>query len=128
MIEPGIKGRREWTVTEEMTATHIGSGPVRVFATAMMIALMEKACMSSVEPFLEEGQQTVGTHVDVSHVSATPVGMKVWSESTLVEVDRRKLVFRVAAYDEKGLIGEGVHERFLIDTAKFLAKTGAKNG
>ena len=126
MLETGVKGRQERMVTEESTATHLKSGPVTVYATAMMIALMEKTCMSSVEPFLADGSQTVGTLVNVSHVSATPVGMRVWCESELVEVDGRRLVFRVSAYDETGLIGEGTHERFVIETERFLAKTRAK--
>lgn len=126
MISTGITGNQEIVVTDELTAAHIGSGLVRVFATPMMIALMEKTCATSVEPYLEEGQGTVGTHVDVSHCSATPVNMKVRCESELVEIDRRRLVFKVAAYDERGLIGEGRHERFIIDSAKFQAKIDAK--
>lgn len=126
MIELGIKGRQEEIVTEELTASHIGSGTVRVFATPMMIALMERTSRLSVKPYLEEGQETVGTKVNVSHVSSTPVGLKVWCESEVVEIDRRRIVFKVAAYDEKGLIGEGTHERFVIDVAKFQAKTEEK--
>lgn len=126
MIEIGIKGHKEQVVTEELTAAHIGSGLVKVFATPMMIALMESTCASSVEAVLEAGQGTVGTHVDVSHCAATPVGMRVHCDSELVEIDRRRLVFKVAAYDERGLIGEGRHERFIIDSAKFQAKIDAK--
>ncbi len=122
MIDKGIKGRREQTVTPEMSAARIGSGLVEVFATPMMVALIEQTCLESVLPQLEEGQGTVGTLVNVSHVSATPVGMRVWCESELVEVDRRRLVFKVKAYDECGLIGEGTHERFIIDNAKFMEK------
>lgn len=122
MLETGIKGRIEDVVREETTAGHIGSGAVRVFATPMMIALMERTCRTSVKPYLDESQETVGTHVNVSHVSATPVGMKVRCESELIEIDRRRLVFKVAAYDEKGLIGEGLHERFVIDVERFKAK------
>ena len=105
MLEKGIKGRLDSVVTYEMTADYIGSGMVKVFATPMMIALMEKTCRLSVAPHLEEGQGTVGIHVNVSHVSATPQGMKVWAESELTEIDRKRLVFKVAAYDERGLIG-----------------------
>ena len=122
----GIKGRQDSIVTEEKSAISIDSGKVRVFATAMMIGLMEKTCLESVEPFLEAGQGTVGTHVNVSHCSATPIGMKVYAESELVEIDRRRLVFKVAAYDERGLIGEGFHERFIIVTDKFQSKTDSK--
>ena len=126
MIEIGIKGRLEQTVTPEMSAARVGSGLVEVFATPMMIALMEKTCNESVLPCLDEGQGTVGTHLDVAHSAATPVGMRVWCESELVEVDRRRLVFKVKAFDECGLIGEGTHERFIIDTAKFAAKVYSK--
>ena len=126
MIEIGIKGRLEQTVTPEMSAARVGSGLVEVFATPMMIALMEKTCNESVLPHLDEGQGTVGTHLDVAHSAATPVGMRVWCESELVEVDRRRLVFKVKAFDECGLIGEGTHERFIIDTAKFAAKVYSK--
>ena len=126
MIDKGIKGRREQTVTPEMSAARIGSGLVEVFATPMMVALIEQTCLESVLPQLEEGQGTVGTLVNVSHVSATPVGMRVWCESELVEVDRRRLVFKVKAYDECGLIGEGTHERFIIDSAKFMEKINNK--
>lgn len=126
MLEKGIKGRQEDVVTMELTASHIGSGTVRVLATPMMIALMERTSRLSVRPYLAQGQETVGTHVDVSHVSATPVGMKVWCECELIEIDRRRLVFKVAVYDEKGLVGEGTHERFIIDVARFQAKTEDK--
>lgn len=126
MIAIGLKGHLEQTVTEEVTADRIGSGLVKVFATPMMIALIEQTCNESVVPYLDEGQGTVGTHVDVSHCAATPVGMRVWCDSELVEVDRRRLVFDVKAYDECGLIGEGRHERFIIDSAKFQNKIDAK--
>jgi len=127
MIDKGIKGRLEQTVTAEMSAARVGSGLVDVFATPMMVALIEQTCYESVLPHLDEGQGTVGTLVNVSHVSATPIGMRVWCESELVEVDRRRLVFKVKAYDECGLIGEGTHERFIIDTAKFMDKLKAKS-
>ncbi len=126
MLQTGIKGRQDDVVTEDKLARNVGSGLVRVYATAMMIALTEKAAVLSVEPFLEEGQGTVGTLVNMSHVSATPLGMKVWAETELVEIDRRKLTFKVAAYDERGLIGEGTHERFIIDNRRFQEKAESK--
>ena len=113
-------------VTPDLTADRIGSGLVQVFATPMLVALMEQTCNESVTPLLEAGQGTVGTHIDISHSAATPVGMKVWCDSELVEVDRRRLVFTVKAFDECGPIGEGRHERFIIDSAKFQAKIDAK--
>ena len=126
MVEIGIKGRLEETVTPEMSAARVGSGLVDVLATPMMIALVEKTCNESVLPYLDEGQGTVGTLVNVAHTAATPIGMRVWCESELVEVDRRRLVFKVKAFDECGPIGEGMHERFIIDTAKFAAKALSK--
>ncbi|MBO7101848.1 MAG: thioesterase family protein [Bacteroidales bacterium] len=127
MIETGIKGHKEQIVTPEMSAARVGSGLVDVFATPMLVALVEQTCYESVLPHLDEGQGTVGTLVNVSHLSATPIGKRVWCDSELTEVDRRRLVFSVKAYDEAGLIGEGTHERFVIDTAKFMDKLKAKS-
>ena len=126
MLQTGIKGYQEETVVEGKLASNVGSGLVKVYATAMMIALIEKAAVLSVEPYLESGQGTVGTLVNVSHCSATPLGMKVHAETELIEIDRRRLVFKVAAYDECGLIGEGLHERFIIDMKKFQDKPASK--
>ena len=126
MLEKGIKGHKEQTVTPEMSAARVGSGLVDVFATPMLVALVEQTCYESVLPHLDEGQGTVGTLVNVSHTSATPIGKRVWCDSELVEVDRRRLVFHVKAFDEAGLIGEGTHERFVIDTARFMDKLKAK--
>ena len=122
MITPGINNQLRQTVTDQMTANRVGSGLAQVFATPMMIALMEKTCAESVAPLLPEGQSTVGTHINVSHCSATPIGMEVWCDSKLIEVDRRRLVFRVRAFDSRGPIGEGLHERFIIDTKRFMQK------
>lgn len=126
MIEKGIKGHLEQLVTDELCADRIGSGLVKVFATPMMIALIERTCNESVTSLLDPGQGTVGTRIDVSHCAATPVGMRVWCDSELTEVDRRRLVFSVRAYDQCGLIGEGTHERFIIDSDRFQQKTEAK--
>lgn len=126
MIETGIKGHKEQIVTPEMSAARVGSGLVDVFATPMLVALVEQTCYESVLPYLDEGQGTVGTLVNVSHLSATPIGKRVWCDSELTEVDRRRLVFIVKAYDECGLIGEGTHERFIIDSAKFMEKINNK--
>lgn len=122
MLEKGIKGHGEELVTMELTASHIGSGTVRVLATPMMIALMEKTSRISVKPYLEEGEETVGIHVNVSHVASTPIGKKVWCDTELIDIDRRRLVFKVAVYNDNGLVGEGTHERFVIDVARFKAK------
>ena len=127
MLQPGIKGHHEQIVTPGMSAARVGSGLVDVFATPMLVALVEQTCYESVLPHLDEGQGTVGTLVNVSHLSATPIGRRVWCDSELTEVDRRRLVFHVKAFDDCGLIGEGTHERFIIDTAKFMDKLKAKS-
>ena len=127
MLQTGIKGHHEQTVTPAMSAARVGSGLVDVFATPMLVALVEQTCYESVLPHLDEGQGTVGTLVNVAHTAATPIGMRVWCESELVEVDRRRLVFKVKAFDECGPIGEGTHERFIIDTAKFIEKVRTKS-
>lgn len=126
MLEVGIKGQRETIVTKENTAAGIGSGSLEVFSTPMMILLMEESCFMSVNNILEEGFTTVGTCVNVKHLSATPLGMKVVIKSELIKVDGRALIFKVEAYDEKGLIGEGSHERFIVNNEKFQAKTDSK--
>ncbi len=125
-METGITGRQTITVTEDRTAAAMGSGMLPVFATPAMIALMENTASKSVANALEEGQGTVGTSIDVRHVAATPVGMEVTCETKLVEVDRKRLVFEVKAYDAAGIIGEGMHERFIIDNEKFMTKALAK--
>lgn len=125
-IQVGAKGRVETVVNESNTAKFVGSGSLDVFATPSMVGIMEQAAAASVEPFLDEGMGTVGTKLEITHDAATPLGMKVWAESELIEVDRRRLVFSVKAYDECGLIGQGRHERFIINSAKFLAKVQAK--
>ncbi len=122
----GLTGRADTVVTPENTASAVGSGLVPVFATPYMIALMENSAVNAVTPHLEEGQGTVGTRLNVSHDAATPIGMKVWAECTLKEVDGKRLVFDVTAYDEAGPIGKGSHERFIINVEKFMAKCEAK--
>ena len=126
MIEVGMKNRQEITVTEELTAAALGSGLVPVYGTPFMIALIEGTACQCVLPELEEGQGTVGTRLDVEHLGATPVGMKVWCEVELTDVDRKKLVFSAEVYDETGLVGRGTHERFIIDNDRFIEKAMAK--
>lgn len=128
MLEKGIKGHEETVVTETNTAKALGSGLLDVFATPAMVALFELTAWKSVAPYLEDGSGTVGTLLNVTHDSATPVGMKVWCDSELVEVDGRRLVFEVTAYDEKGRIGGGRHERFIVMNEKFQSKANAKKG
>ena len=128
MIPIGLKGRADSLVTEQNTATAACSGALPVFGTPFMIALMEQAAFSSLSPYLSEGESTVGTKLQISHLAATPIGMRVWAESTVTEVDRKRIVFAVSAYDESGVIGEGIHERFIVNSEKFLKKTEAKRG
>ena len=126
MLETGIKGTRTVTVNESNTAKTMGSGTLDVFATPALVALMEETCWRSVADELEEGCGTVGTLLEIKHTAPTPVGMEVICESVLTEVDGRRLVFEVTAHDAKGVVGEGSHERFIIQNEKFQAKANAK--
>ena len=128
MLQPGIKGRKSVTVSEANTAKTMGSGTLDVFATPAMIALIEQAAYTSVASDLEPGWGSVGTALNVQHLSATPVGMTVTAETELVEVDRRRLVFSAQVFDETGLVGQGTHERFLVENEKFQSKANAKKG
>lgn len=126
MLETGIKGEAAEVVTESRTAKSMGSGMLEVYATPAMIALIEKAACESVAKELETGKGTVGTLLNVKHLAASPVGMKITAKTELVEIDRRKLVFQVEVYDETGKIGEGVHERFIIENETFQKKADEK--
>ena len=126
MLKIGTKGTKSVTVTSRNTAKSMGSGTLDVFATPALIALMEETCWSSVAGQLEPGSGTVGTLLEIKHTAPTPVGMEVTCESTLIEADGRRLVFTVTARDAKGVVGEGRHERFVIQNEKFQAKADAK--
>lgn len=126
MIQTGLTCKKKITVTPEMTAAAMGSGALAVLATPSMIALMEGTAQEAVQNLLEDGQGTVGTRIDVRHLAATPVGMEVTCTAEVTEVDRRRIVFTVKAKDEKEVIGEGIHERFVIDNEKFFAKCRQK--
>ena len=128
LLQPGITGTLETTVTESMLASSVGSGKVSVFSTAMMVAWMEATAVDVAQAALAEGLTTVGTGISVSHVAATPLGMKVrfCAELTAVSANGKGLSFKVAAYDEAGLIGEGTHERVVVDREKFESRTRAK--
>ena len=125
-VTVGLKGRAETVVNESNTAQAACSGALPVFGTPFMCALMEEAAWKSIAPHLEASQSTVGTRLNVSHDSATPVGMKVWAESEVTEVDGKRLILSVAAFDERGPIGRGTHERFIVTDERFLAKTARK--
>ncbi len=125
-LKIGMTGTAETHVTEENTAAAMGSGDLMVFATPAMVALMEEAAVNCVRGALTEEQSTVGTMLSITHSSATPVGLDVKAEATLTAVDGRRLSFQVKAYDRAGLIGEGTHERVLIDCERFLNKANSK--
>ncbi len=121
-LKPGLKGESTTTVVHENTAAFVGAGGVEVFATPMMIALMENAAWRAVADSLEEGDVTVGTLVNVQHLAATPLGQQIRANAELIKIDGRRLVFKVEAYDEKRKIGEGQHERFIVNLERFLKR------
>ena len=128
MIIIGTKCQIQQKVTEEVTAAAVGSGLLPVFGTPFMAAMMENAAMTCLQNFLEEGQGSVGTHLEISHDAPTPIGMNVWAEAEITAVSENgKMVdFTVKAWDEKGPIGSGTHTRAIIKNDKFLAKCNAK--
>lgn len=121
-LTTGIKGMESVVVNETNTAKNVGSGTLEVFATPSMVALMEQTAWKSVEKELEEGYGTVGIRLEVSHDAPTPLGMRVTCESKLVKVEGRKLTFEVRAYDDRGEIGKGIHERFIVNEKSFQEK------
>jgi fluoroacetyl-CoA thioesterase len=123
---PGYFAEFEHLVTETDTAAHWGSGGLQVYSTPSLVGLMESAAVIALMEHLPPGQTTVGAHIDVRHLAATPVGMHVRARAELITIDGRKLVFKIQAWDEQELIGEADHERFLIDETSFMAKMGAK--
>lgn len=125
-IETGLRGEAAVTVDRSNTASALGSGSVPAFATPALIALMERAAVNALRRHLEEGQDSVGSFVSVRHTSPTPVGRRVRAEATVTAVDGRKVTFQVVAFDAAGKVGEGVHERVLIDRESFLWKLASK--
>ena len=126
MINIGIIGEAKDMVNENNIAKTLRSGELNVYATPSMIALMEEAAYKSIQSELEQGKGSVGTLMNVKHLSSTPIGMEVIAKSELIEVDRRRLVFKVEAFDECGKFGEGIHERFIIDNEDFQKRTDNK--
>jgi predicted thioesterase len=122
IIEKGITAYQEQQVEMKDTAKVYGSGLLEVFATPAMIALMENTAQTSVHEFLPQGFATVGTHLNVEHSKATPLGKKVWCESVLESHEGRKLIFSLTVHDETGIIGKGTHERFIVNVEKFMDK------
>lgn len=121
-----IKATVNDIVTDNNTALSVGSGSLAVYATPAMLALIEKAACVALKGSLDEAETTVGTLLNVKHIAATPVGMKVSATAELIERDGRRLVFKVEANDECGKIGEGIHERFIVNSEKFISKTYSK--
>jgi fluoroacetyl-CoA thioesterase len=127
-LKPGLQGRAELVVGEEHTAPSIGSGNVRVLATPVMINLFEAAALDAVERLLPPGHQSLGTVLNVRHIAATPVGMRVAARAEVLGVEGRTIRLRVEARDEKELIGDGTHERVVVNVAKFDLRVQRKTG
>lgn len=126
MIKVGITGETKDVVNESNIAKTLRSGELKVYATPAMVALMEEAAYKSIQDELEEGKGSVGILMNIKHLASTPIGMEVIAKSELIEIDRKRMVFKVEAFDERGKIGEGIHERFIIDNEEFQNKTDNK--
>jgi fluoroacetyl-CoA thioesterase len=125
-VRPGLSGHAELVVGEEHTAPRVGSGKVHVLATPVMINLIEAAALAAIEHLLPEGYQSLGTRLDVRHIAATPVGMRVKAVAQVLRIEGRTVFFRVEARDERELIGDGTHERVIVNVAKFDQRVQAK--
>jgi len=125
-ITVGMSASTEIVVGTRDTAHHVGSGKIKVLATPVMVMLLEEAALKAVEDLLPAGMQTVGTRLDISHIAATPVGMRVVASAEVIEVDGRKLTFKVWAEDDSERIGEGIHERIIVDLARFDSRVDQK--
>ena len=125
-IQTGATGSAQILVGEEHTAPRVGSGKVHVLATPVMINVIEAAALAAIEHLLPAGHQSLGTRLDVRHIAATPVGMKVFAKATVESVSGRTVSFRVEARDEKEPIGDGIHERVVVNVAKFDARVQKK--
>lgn len=125
-ITIGMKGEVGTTVEREDTAMEVGSGSLLVYATPCMVALMEGAACEAIAQALAEGQTTVGTALNIEHISATPVGLDVRAEATVTAVEGKVITFEVKAFDEAGEIGHGTHKRVIINAQKFLERTYGK--
>ena len=125
-LQPGLTGSVTWTATERHSAEAWGSGAVPVFATPSLVGLMETAAMEALRGRLSDGDTTVGTRIDVSHLAATPLGDEVRAEATLISVDGRRLTFEIVAHDSSQKIGEGRHERVIVSRDRFLARLGRR--
>ncbi|HHX28680.1 MAG: thioesterase family protein [Bacillota bacterium] len=126
-LQTGIHGKATVRVTDANVASSVGSGAVDVFSTPSMVLLMEEAAVDALRPYIEEGESTVGSAVNVRHISPTPIGLEVTATATLTEIDGRRLVFQVEAHDGVATIGEGTHERFLIAIERFISRAREKS-
>jgi len=127
-LKPGLQGRADLLVGEEHTAPRVGSGRVHVLATPVMINLIEAAALEAVEKLLPPGRQSLGTLLNVRHIAATPVGMRVTASAEVLAIEGRTIRFRVEARDERELIGDGTHERVVVNVAKFDQRVQRKLG
>jgi fluoroacetyl-CoA thioesterase len=127
-VRPGLRGEVKLLVAEEHTAQHLGSGGVQVLATPQMVLLMERAGVAAIDHLLPEGYLTVGGHLDVQHLAPTPVGFEVKATAELVEVDGRRLHFRVEVHDGVEVVGSGTHQRFIVDLERFAERVADKAG
>ena len=125
-IVPGLKGEVRLVVAEEHTAQHLGSGAAKVLATPQMVLLMERAGVAAVDHLLPEGYRTVGARLDVRHQAPTPIGFEARASAELMEVQGRRLIFRVEVHDEVELVGEGTHERAIINVHRFSERVAQK--
>ena len=125
-LKTGLIGQAITNVTEENTALKFGSGSIKVFATPAMIGLMEKAAINTVDNLLPQGFASVGTYIEAKHLAASPVGMIIMAKAELVELDGKKLKFKVEAFDEVEKIGEGIHFRYIVKLEDFFNRTNEK--
>lgn len=131
MLEKGLRvgliGEAITSVTDELTAIHMGSGSVNVYATPALIALMEAAAVSAIDPYLAEGHTSVGIEVSVRHVSATPIGERIVAMAEVTRIDGKRIILEVRAWDERELIGQGTHTRYIINAEEFMARLSSKS-
>lgn len=125
-LQPGLTHALTVTVTKDLTISHLGEGVTPVYSTPCMVAGMEEASRRALLPYLDSGEESVGTKLNIQHLAATPLGLTVTIRATLIEVNGRRCVFELEAHDAKEKIGDGTHERFIIDIAKFAARVEAK--
>ncbi len=121
-IQPGLTGESRTTVVEALTAKEMGSGSLAVFATPALVALMEAAAVAAIDPFLLPGYSSVGIELSVKHLSATPVGEEVRAQAEVIDVQGKRIIFEVRAWDNAEMIGEGTHARYLIEVEKFMRR------